>query len=290
MKSSLSIAVIVAAAALGVAYWQSSRPGTNGNETQPAGETLVLPLRVHLVTGLDMVREAENADGSPSATLMKMTLSKKEAEAIISQVNDLWAPARIYWETDPEQGGGGIIHEQAGGGNRSPEEIMTLAQRAVDRKRGSTFNYMAKVFPKLADPAQNESMDAGGVLHPGRARFYHLYLFPYVGQTLQGTANLPGTFAIVGTYSDKKPNQNGFPLPRPHLIPGDAEGRLLPDNFPAAGALSATIAHELGHNLSLRHADEGMPDNLMKGRVKIRLGPRQISKARQQALKGPRLR
>ena len=50
-----------------------------------------------------------------------------------------------------------------------------------------------------------------------------------------------------------------------------------------------SFAHELGHNLSLLHVDEGMKDNLMKGHVKLRLGPAQIKQARAQARKGPQI-
>ncbi|MGD9419602.1 MAG: hypothetical protein Q7R22_011740 [Verrucomicrobiota bacterium JB025] len=256
-------------------------------QSSEVDQTLHLPLRVHLITGAEMVRETTGPDGKTEQTVMNMPVTVEAATAIIEQVNAIWAPAGINWVTRPEEGGGGILMEKAGGDGMSAERRDTLARKVVGRMRGSKIRYMDLVFPALADPANNETIGNDGRFNRQTPEMYHLYLFPYVGQTLQGTAKLPGCFAVVGVFSDKKPNQPGYPKPRPHLVSGKAEPVLSIPNFPAAGCLSATIAHELGHNLSLVHVDEGMEDNLMKGRVKLRLGPNQIKQARTQAMKGP---
>jgi hypothetical protein len=145
------------------------------------------------------------------------------------------------------------------------------------------------VFPALTDPANNERFNPDASRNREVPKMYHLYLFPYIGQALQGTARISGTFAVIGVFSDKRPNKIGFPKLRPHVIPEKSRPVLSPRNFPEDGSLSATIAHELGHNLSLKHADEGMKDNLMKGHVKLRLAPAQIRQARAQAMTGPRI-
>ncbi|MDA0766076.1 MAG: hypothetical protein O3A87_04515 [Verrucomicrobia bacterium] len=252
-------------------------------------KTILLPLGVHLVTGVEMVREAVLRNGDTEKTVMNMPVTIEKAKLIMQQVNAIWAPAGIEWVTDPEQGGGGIVSEKAGGGKLSAERLKTLAEQVVGRQRDSKIRYMDRVFPALADPANNETIGNNGTFNDARPELYHLYLFPYIGQTLQGTAKISGTFAIVGVFSDKSPNKNGFPKARPHLIPAKSQPVLSLPNFPRDGSLSATIAHELGHNLSLLHVDEGMKDNLMKGHVKLRLGPIQIKKAREQAMKGPRI-
>jgi len=251
---------------------------------QEAEAPLRLPLRVHLVTGVEMVREAVVPGADPVRTVMTLPVKIEDARAMIDQVNEIWAPAKIRWEIDPAKGGGGVVSEQAGGGKLSKETLQDLAARVVARTREEQDDSMSTVFPALADPAKNETLSAEG----GKAVFYHLYVFPYVGQTLQGTARLSGTFAVVGAYSDKSPNKTGFPKLRPFCVPTKPGAALTAESFPADGALSATIAHELGHNLGLTHSDEGMPDNLMKGRVKLRLSPNQIVAARKQALVGPR--
>ncbi len=250
---------------------------------QEAEAPIRLPLRVHLVTGVEMVREAAVPGADPARTVMNMPVKKEDVQAMVNQVNEIWAPAKIHWETDPAKGGGGIVSEQAGGGKISKEKLHELAASVVARNREEQGDWMTKVFPALADPAHNETLSADGT----KAAFYHLYLFPYVGQTLQGTARLSGTFAVVGAYSDKSPNKTGFPKLRPFVVPVKPGAALTAQSFPADGALSATIAHELGHNLGLTHSDEGMPDNLMKGHVKLRLSPYQIAAARKQALVGP---
>lgn len=253
-------------------------------------ETIRLPLRVHLVTGVEMVREVTTPHGEIERTAMDMPIGLEEAEIIMQQVNDIWAPAGVEWVTEPAQGGGGIVTERAGGGRLSAEKKKHLVRQVVGRERGSKVRYMDTVFPALADPANNETVGSNGTFNDAKPEMYHLYVFPYVGQTLQGTAKISGTFAIVGVFSDKRPNKTGYPKARPLVIPASSEPVLSPANFPRAGALSATIAHELGHNLSLLHVDEGMTDNLMKGHVKLRLGPIQMKKARKQAMKGPQIR
>ena len=252
-------------------------------------QKLRLPLRVHLIEGVEMVRETGKPGGGRQRTVMNMPVTLEDAAKLMKQVNEIWAPAGIEWVTALANGGGGIIAEQAGGGCLSAEEIKTLARLVVERNRESKLRYMEEIFPALTDPANNESINPDGTRNRKAPKMYHLYLFPYVGQTLQGTASISGTFAVVGVFSDKRPNKVGFPKLRPYVIPGKFQPVLSPENFPSDGSLSATIAHELGHNLSLLHVDEGMKDNLMKGHVKLRLGPAQIKQARAQARKGPQI-
>lgn len=251
-------------------------------------EPLKLPLTVHLVE-MEMVRVHERPGAEPLKTVMDMPLSVETARLIIDQVNEIWAIAGIEWVTDPKQGGGGIIAEKASGGRFAEKRLKELADIVVARDRDSRMRYMDLIFPALADPANNERIGADGRFNEVKAEKYHLYLFPYVGQTLQGTARNAGTFAVAGVFSDKHPNKKGHPKRRSSVIPSEPGTPLASKDFPAAGTLSATIAHELGHNLSLKHVDEGMNDNLMKGHVKIRLGPKQIAQARTQAMKGPRI-
>lgn len=253
---------------------------------QAGPDLLKLPLTVHLID-MEMVRVHERPGTEPLKTVMDMPLSVEAAGAIIDQVNQIWAPAGIEWVIAPKQGGGGILAEKASGGRFPEERLKQLADIVVARDRDSRMRYMDLIFPALADPANNERIGADGRFNEAKAEKYHLYLFPYVGQTLQGTARNAGTFAIAGVFSDKPPIKKGHPKRRPSVIPSEPGTPLALKDFPAAGALSATIAHELGHNLSLKHVDEGMKDNLMKGHVKIRLSPKQIKKARTQAAKGP---
>lgn len=248
-----------------------------------------LPLRVHLVAGVEMIREVGRPGAEPIKTVMGMPVQEADVRAMIEQVNEIWAPANIRWETEPKKGGGDIVTDQAGGGMLSKERLHELAGLVVARNREEPGDSMTKVFPALADPTKNETLLADGTPGKAQATFYHLYLFPYVGQTLQGTARCPGTFAVVGAYSDKHPNKLGLPKLRPFCIPAKPGTALSSMDFPADGALSATMAHELGHNLGLTHSDEGMKDNLMKGHVKLRLSPGQILAARKRALAGPHL-
>lgn len=259
--------------------------------TANAAEMIRLPLRVHLVQGADFTRTVQfGATGIPLP--VKMDVSIKEAGLMIAEVNALWAKADIEWVTDTAKNGGGIVTERSGGGRLSAARLEQLKAAMWARSRGEEVDStMRDVFPALADPNNNETIGPDGQFNGATPKMYHLYIFPFVGQTLQGTAFTPGTFAIVGAYSDKKPNTPGIPQARPrYIFAGRSALEIAATRFPAQGALSATIAHELGHNLSLPHNDFGDPENLMKGHVKLTLHQAQINQARAQATKGPRLR
>ena len=86
-----------------------------------ADEMIRLPLRVHIVTGVDMIRE-------PDKTVMNMPVTVADAETIMRQVNEIWAPASIWWETDVKNGGGGVIEEVAGGGKLGDARLKELAR------------------------------------------------------------------------------------------------------------------------------------------------------------------
>src|SRR6476660_3724475 len=127
-----------------------------------------LPLKVHVVTGVEMAREAAVPGADPVRTVMNMPVKEEDVRAMVDQVNEIWAPARIHWETDPAKGGGGIVTEQAGGGKLSAEKLRELAQQVVARSREDSGDCMTKVFPALADPAQNTTPLADG----DKATFY----------------------------------------------------------------------------------------------------------------------
>ena len=84
---------------------------------------------------------------------------------------------------------------------------------------------------------------------------FHIYLFPFIGNTSQGNAMRGYNFhSIVGIWSNK---HNGGGNPEKTLLKEDH------DLF-VRGSLSRTISHELGHVLNLTHGQ--CDDCLMKGR------------------------
>ena len=137
-------------------------------------ETIRLPLRVHLVNDIEMVREVAKPDGTIHKTRMNMPVTLADAKVMMAQVNDIWAPAGIEWVTDPEAGGGGIIREKAAGGRLPQEPLDALAKQVVARERGSQVNYMSEVFPRLADPANNETIGDDGCFNQTKPEMYHL--------------------------------------------------------------------------------------------------------------------
>ncbi len=258
MKLSLKMVVAALAVSLGTNF--ASAAGGN----RP---TLTLPIRIHVFTDLSMTRELNG-----SSKKMGSYVSDRSVRAMMTQVNQIWRPAGVHWEMDTAKGGGGVSFEKAGGGQR--KDVATLAKTAAARSR--TNEVGLDPFRKLADPARNDTLSDSGRRNRATAKMYHLYLFPFVGSTLQGTAELGGTFAIVGLYSDKHTRGRKLPQARPHNL-----RKLSAAYVTKEGSLSMTIAHELGHNLGLTHEIRGKnTNNLMKGHAKLQLAAWQIDKAR----------
>jgi len=292
---------------------------SDGQTEVPAGDYLMLPLRVHLVRDFAMSRTGTGSNGISKTTQMPMDISTADVMAAMRQVNEIWSQAGIRWELDRYARGGGGIFEESVTEIQTPALILGAAQSIVARERNddTTFPkaFASVVRGELAWPLpssgrrmndarpwrdfqierdqwtghENIVMDLNdrskwGDFNDRPKRMFHLYLFPYAGVTLQGTANVPGNYAMVGTWSDKSPNSEGFPKRRPVFMSGTTQGGY---SLEEEGSLAQTIAHELGHNLSLPHPDlTNEAKNLMKGLYKLKLRSDQVTQARNAVIVG----
>ena len=122
----------------------------------------------------------------------------------------------------------------------------------IDSKRNSEGRSDKERLPHLYSLMQPQNRSKKKKID---SNLYHIYLFPFIGNTSQGNAMKKfGRHAVVGIWSNKH-NRGNSP-----------EKTLLKEDYDLwkRGSLSRTIAHELGHVLRLTHNQCSIC--LMKGR------------------------
>jgi hypothetical protein len=219
-------------------------------------ELIELNLRIHIMTGITMVHT--------SGLVMENWVSPKDVEEIIiPEVNAIWSQANIKWVIES------IIKEDVVKGESYEESIAFIAST----KRDSAGHSDSDRLPHLFSLMQPENMSKTEELDKN---LFHIYLFPFIGNTSQGNAMRPFNWStVVGTWTNKF-NRGGIP-----------ERTLLIENHDSfkKGSLSRTIAHEIGHVLKLQH-NECETDCLMGGRSQgYLLTDEQIKTARSAALR-----
>ncbi len=196
---------------------------------------LKLNLRVHIMTDIAMVHS--------SGLIMESWVTPKDIrETIIPEVNAIWSQAGIEWVIES------IIEEDVVKTDSYEETIGFIA----GTKRDSAGHSDPDRLPQLYSLMQPQNMSKEEELG---TNLFHIYLFPFIGNTSQGNAMRPFNWhTVVGTWTNKF-NRGG--VPEKVLITED-------HNTFKRGSLSRTIAHEIGHVLSLRH-NECESDCLMGG-------------------------
>jgi len=185
---------------------------------------LNLNLRVHIMQSEPWVHR--------SGTSMAPWVNTYDViNEIIPELNDIWQVAGIVWQVE------NIIEEPILTYEGYEEDIKYI----VDSERDGSGRSDPARLPLLYNLMQPDYKSTNDEL--GR-NLFHIYLFPFIGNTSQGNAMRNfGWHSVVGTWSNK------------HNYGGTPEVTLLTEdktNF-VRGSLSRTIAHELGHVLSLRH-------------------------------------
>lgn len=212
-----------------------------------------LPIRFHIVRGAGMTKKGVD---------LEMWLSVEDVRgAVLEEINRIWGPGGIQWVIES------VVEEQVAdvANQRGLVEGVSVATRETKDRKG--------MISKLIDDANH---------HPV---IHNLYFFPYMGETSQGFASFGGgarplknpdggNRAVVGVWTDKpsrakkKPRRFGLTETPPFKI----------------GSIGRTCAHELGHNLLLRHPDKQTQtvfDRLMGGkRAGYALTPEEIALAR----------
>jgi len=198
--------------------------------------TIHLNLRVHIMQDITMVHS--------TGVVMENWITPRDIkETIMPEVNSIWKQANIQWDIES------IIEENVVKGDTYEESLTFIAGTKRDAEGHSDSDRL----PHLYSLMQPQNMSKADELDKN---LFHIYLFPFIGNTSQGNAMRPYNWStVVGTWSNKS-NKGGIP-----------EKALLTEDHKSfkKGSLSRTIAHEIGHVLSLQH-NQCETDCLMGGK------------------------
>ena len=200
-------------------------------------EKYKLPLRVHLMGDITMT----HTSGVVMDTWVTGNLFQKP---LLPEINKIWSAAGIQFQIES------IIDEPV----IKPENYGELLEVVINAKRDKNGKAdRARLGPlfEMMDPTHRSAeKETYGPL-------FHIYLFPFIGNTSQGNAmRLYGYHTVVGVWSNK---HNGGGAPNKVLLTEPWE------RF-RRGSLARTIAHEMGHVLGLSHK-QCETDCLMGGTV-----------------------
>jgi hypothetical protein len=213
---------------------------------------LTLPIRFHLTQGATMTVKGQ---------AMEVWVTAEDLKGpVLAEINRIWKPANIQFAIERAQVEPILKPDQF---EKLIKNIET-AKRGDEEQRGST---RTDSIGKLLDKKE---------LHPSA---HNVYLLPFIGATYQGYAQLGGTHAVVGVWTDKFSRGEKPPVKTLLVEPSPMK----------VGSLARTIAHELGHNLGLVHPDKAERSpigRLMGGRNQgYELIPAEIATARETAKK-----
>jgi hypothetical protein len=193
-------------------------------EVYDASSEYKLNLRVHIMTDIIM----EHTSG---VSMESWVTINDVSEIIIPEINAIWKQAKIIWVVES------IIEEDVVKHKNYKESIAFIAST----ERNSEGQSDPARLPHLYNLMQPDNRSTVNDLYKN---LYHLYLFPFIGNTSQGNAMTSFSFnSVVGTWTNK------------HNKGGDPEKTLLIESHISfdRGSLSRTMAHEIGHVLGLKH-------------------------------------
>ncbi len=217
-----------------------------------AQETLRVPLRIYVLTDIDMAKGGRVLRSWVSAEDIRRT--------ILPEVNRIWRPAGIVFEllaAEPRKA-------------LAPPDRRPLIEFITGATRDSEGE---------SDPARIDALYRLIDFGPEADGAITVVLVPYLGEASQGNARRKLRRVLVGQWTDKGKGAAGalreFPL---------SEGGVF-----GQGSISRTVAHELGHILGLDHPDKATQTTfglLMGGKQPgFTLTAEEVRKARKKAKK-----
>jgi hypothetical protein len=178
-------------------------------------------VRFHLIADMDMAKKGVAMTHWMTPEMIKTT--------VMPEVNRIWAPAKIEWTLS------GVTPGTTRSEGRSDVIAYLLAATRDSDGRGDPER-----IKKLLGILNEDQKDARAV---------NIYVIPYLGGTSQGNTQPAQRRIIMGQWTDK-PSRGERP----------PEKCLLVEDRPfKQGSFSRTVAHELGHILSLKHPEKNVP-------------------------------
>lgn len=212
---------------------------------------ITIPIRFNIITDLDMPKKGE---------AMSSWVTRRDIEnTIMPEINRIWRPANIQFSA------ANITETKA----LNPDNKAELISCIVTAKRDDEGHSDPRRVKCLNDLIDWREHDDSAI---------NIYLAPYLGETSQGNARRRANRIFLTQYTDKP-----FRAKRPPV-----RFKLF-ERLPfKQGSLSRTLAHEIGHILSLKHPNKSTQtqfDLLMGGKKQgYTLTEEHIQKARSAGL------
>ena len=214
-----------------------------------------LNLRIHIMSDIIMIH--------PSGLNMPSWISNEDvSEIILPEINSIWEQADIKWKIES------VVKEDVVKSELYEESIAFISST----KRDSQGRSNPERLPHLFSLMQPSYMSNDNELEKN---LFHIYIFPFIGNTSQGNAMRDFNFhSVVGTWTNK---HNGGGIPEKTLLKES-------QNLFIRGSLSRTISHEIGHVLGLNHNECNSKCLMGGGSNGYSLTKAQINTARLSAL------
>lgn len=210
-------------------------PGDASMDDEVELAVIELNLRIHIMKDITMLH--------PTGTVMESWVSPTDVtEKIIPELNAIWDQAKIKWRIES-------IMEEAVVKDNTYEASINYIVNCKRNAEGESDPARLPLLYHLMQPENRSKTEELG------KNLFHIYLFPFIGNTSQGNAMSNFDYhCVVGTWSNK---HNGGGVPEKTLLT-EYHDQLI------RGSLSRTAAHELGHVLHLKH-NECSANCLMSG-------------------------
>jgi hypothetical protein len=209
-----------------------------------------IPVSIHFVNDLNITKSGQR--------LTPWLTEREIRDVVLPEVNRIWKPAGIVWNIQ--------IVDVAKTATSKSEGVARYLEGAARGEDGGSNPELVRNLLSIV-PSTDD-----------KVKSIHVCVLPFIGSTLQGLAIPKRQVAFVGQWTDKPSQGRRAPI----------RCKVIEDGAFVQGSFSRTLAHELGHLLSLQHPDRAarQPDALMGGgRPGNALTQQEIDMARKAALK-----
>lgn len=217
---------------------------------------IVLNLRIHIMRDIVIPH--------PSGISLDSWLTPEDvSETVIPEINAIWDQAKIEWDIES------VIEEDVVKDAYYEQSINFIANCVRDEAGHADPERLPLLYSMMQPQYRSKADELDRNL-------FHLYIFPFVGNTSQGNAMKDFNWhCVVGSWSNK---HNGGGTPEKTFL-------VEYHNEFVRGSLARTASHELGHVLNLQH-NQCTYNCLMGGDSDgYLLTKAQVTEARYQAMK-----